>query len=397
MIDIGEQKALRSRKIKLLQYSLIVFLFWIALYIYVPTLPVFFESVLHDLVKVGTVLSMYGLGQAFLRLPVGIIADWRGWHRQLIFITILFVGGGALLMSNGQTMSVLTLGRLTTGFGAAGWVLLMVAFSSLFEPKEAVKAVAILTFINTFGRFLATLVTGFLNNLGGYPLPFIMAAVLAAVAILLFIPNSGNKSKAAPVSMANIGRLIVRSEVYLPAVINLFVHIVEFGATFSFLPLLAESFGATNVQLSFLTSMSMALTALVSLSVSWLDKYISTTRLIYIALILGATGLVIAAVAGSLGLVFIAQALLGISMGLNYPCLVGLSILYVNETERSTAMGLHQSIYSIGMFVGPWLGGLLSVHFGIQSMFLFIAVLCAGAGIAINYVYQTVIHRKNLV
>ena len=153
--------------------------------------------------------------------------------------------------------------------------------------------------------------------------------------------------------MVNIGRLIVRSDVYLPAVINLFVHIVEFGATFSFLPLLAESFGATNVQLSLITSMSMALTALVSLSVSWLDKHISTTRLIYIALILGATGLVIAAVAGSLGLVFIAQALLGISMGLNYPCLVGLSILYVNETERSTAMGLHQSIYSIGMFVGP--------------------------------------------
>ena len=43
-------------------------------------------------------------------------------------------------MSNGQTMSVLTLGRLTTGFGAAGWVLLMVAFSSLFDPKEAVKS-----------------------------------------------------------------------------------------------------------------------------------------------------------------------------------------------------------------------------------------------------------------
>ena len=48
---------------------------------------------------------------------------------------------------------------------------------------------------------------------------------------------------------------------------------------------------------------------------------------------------------------------------------MGLSIERVSEAERATAMGLHQAIYGIGMFAGPWLSGILADWMGIQPMF----------------------------
>jgi predicted MFS family arabinose efflux permease len=62
---------------------------------------------------------------------------------------------------------------------------------------------------------------------------------------------------------------------------------------------------------------------------------------------------------------------------------MGLSIEKIDTAsgERTTAMGMHQSIYSIGMFAGPWLAGQLASGLGISGMFLAVAGLLVAAGI----------------
>ena len=55
---------------------------------------------------------------------------------------------------------------------------------------------------------------------------------------------------------------------------------------------------------------------------------------------------------------------------------MGMSIENVAEAERTTAMGLHQAVYAIGMFAGPWLSGILAVTIGIQPMFWATASAC---------------------
>ena len=51
------------------------FLYWVSLYLYVPTLPTYIHAKIENLALVGTVLSMYGLWQAVVRLPLGIAVD----------------------------------------------------------------------------------------------------------------------------------------------------------------------------------------------------------------------------------------------------------------------------------------------------------------------------------
>jgi MFS family permease len=65
---------------------------------------------------------------------------------------------------------------------------------------------------------------------------------------------------------------------------------------------------------------------------------------------------------------------------------MGMSIANVNEGQRSTAMGLHQAVYGLGMFAGPWLSGLLAAPLGLQPMFAVTAAVVLGLGVAGNYV-----------
>ena len=76
-----------------------------------------------------------------------------------------------------------------------------------------------------------------------------------------------------------------------------------------------------------------------------------------------------AALAPTLSLLFVAQLFIGLSQGIGYPVLMGMSIQHVVDANRTTAMGLHQAVYAIGMFSGPWLSGILADAVGIRPMF----------------------------
>ncbi len=79
------------------------------------------------------------------------------------------------------------------------------------------------------------------------------------------------------------------------------------------------------------------------------------------------------------------QACVGLGQGIGYPALMGMSIQHVDDGERTTAMGLHQAVYAIGMFGGPWLSGILADAIGIQPMFGVTAAACLVLGVLGTY------------
>ncbi len=71
-----EQSQTNSRRWMILSIGASVALYWISLYLYVPTLPVFVQKKVGDLAAVGVILSMYGLWQAIVRLPRTVPTAW---------------------------------------------------------------------------------------------------------------------------------------------------------------------------------------------------------------------------------------------------------------------------------------------------------------------------------
>jgi len=353
-----------------------VALYWASLYFYVPTLSIYVETKTSDLAVVGVVLSMYGLWQAVVRLPLGIVIDWIGRRKPFMIIGFLLSALGAWVLASSDQASGLILGRAITGLAAASWVPLVVIFSSLFPPEEAVRATGILTLVNTLSRMLATGITGTLNSLGGYSLAFKVAIVSAGLAVLVTLPVREQARPPKRPSIKRIGVLTTRKDVLLPALLNIIGQYLSWASSFGFLPVLAKNMGASDQILSMMVFVNLSISMAGNLLTSTLSRWIGNIRLVYISFLVTCTGIFIAGTATSLTWVFIAQALIGLGGGISFPILMGLSIEKVSEPERATAMGLHQAVYAIGMFAGPWLSGILSKAWGIQPMFIATGIAC---------------------
>ncbi len=369
-----------SNRRLLVLYTIAVCLYWAAQYVFVPTLSVYVESKAANLASVGVVLSMYGLWQAIVRLPLGIAADWVGRRKPFIIAGFAFAGLGAVVMGMANGMPGLTLGRAFTGVAAGSWVLLVVAFSALFPPEDAVRASSILSAINALARMVATSVTGSLNALGGYTLSFYVAAVLAVLAIIAMLLVRERRHQNTPPTLRQIGTLIVRRDVLVPHYWRRGT-ICHLGSIFSFATNLAKNLGASDVILSVLVSMNIGLVFLGNLAMSLVARRVSSRWMVTLSFVFVVLGLGALAIAKGLPMVFVGQILMGLASGVGYPVMMGLSIRYVDDGQRATAMGLFQAVYAIGMFAGPWLSGILADAMGIQPMFAITAVVCLVLGL----------------
>jgi len=375
----------RPAKIRIVVLVIAGLLLWMSLYLYLPTLPLYVQSIESNLAVVGAILAMNGLWQMLGRFPFGIASDLTGRRRPFVIGGLLLGSIGAWMMGGASTSTELFIGRSLTGISACAWVPLMVAFSSLFKPEEAIKAASLLTLASSVGRILGTAGTGFINEWsGGFQLAFQLASATALIAALLmaFYPEKRN-AQLKIMNPDQIGHLVVRPDVLIPTLMSAVLQYGDWAATFSFIPLLAEQFGATDQYQSARLSFNMLMMIAGNFMATPLAVRLGQRRVIVICFLLMAVGVGMAAVGASLGILFASQLFIGLSIGISYPVLMGMSIQQVDESQRSTAMGVHQSVYALGVFGGPWLSGILADAVGIPVMFAITAaaILLAGAGL----------------
>ncbi len=365
-----------SRRTMIVLTSVSVLLYWISLYLYAPTLPTYVEGKVDSLASVGLILSMYGLWQAIVRLPLGVFSDWVGRRKPFILVGLTLAGVGAWIMATADGTTGLLIGRAVTGVAAATWVPLVVLFSSLFPPDEAVRASALLTFIGGVGRIFATGITGSLNNWQGYAFAFYLAAGAALLAVLAMAPAREAVVPPKAPSLGDLARLVSRSDVALPSLLSLIQQYANWAATFAFIPLLARNMGASDVSLSMLLSINIAVITAANLIATAIVRRIGARRMVYLSFVLLTIGVAGAGLAGSLPVIFAVQFAIGFSMGIGYPVLMGMSIRHVENSQRTTAMGFHQAVYAVGMFAGPALSGVLADMWGIRTMLVVTALVC---------------------
>ena len=374
-----------TRRLLIAQSMLGVFLFWVALYLFVPTLPLYAQSKTSNLSLLGLALSQYGLWQAILRFPLGLTSDWLGRRKPFILLGFVLVAIGAWIMNSAGAIAGVAIGRAVTGLAASSWVVLVVSYTGLFEPGETIRAASALTVVNSLAIGLASLASGPLANLGGYSAGFIAAIAVAVLGLLVFLPGKEPLRPGVKPSLNTMRQLLLHRRVIIPALLNAVQQYIPFATIYSFTPILARQFGASNVAIGLLTTTNLAATLVGNLLATALIKRLGEIRLVYASFGLIAVGLTLSALAPTLPWLFTSQVLVGIAGGLGFPTLMGMSISNVNEGQRSTAMGLHQSVYGIGMFAGPWLGGLLANALGIQPMFAITAAVALALGIGGNH------------
>ena len=351
-------------------------LFFAALYTYVPALPAYIAGRTSSLAAVGAVLSMYGLWMAVMRVPVGVVTDTTGRNKPYLIGGVLMAGAGAAVMMVGRSVGPLALGRALTGVSAAAWVPMMVVFAGYFPSERTIFATSLASFASSFGQMVGTSSTGFLESWGGRDLPFIAAAVLAlaSAAILMFvrIPRK-DEAHRAKVSTRSLLSVFSRRDVLVPSFTNALCQFGVWAITFGFMPLLAKRMGAESVAVSLLLTLNIAANTAANLFATVVAGRGGRKFLIYGSFAAFSLGAALAAVSGTVGLLFVSTIIMGLANGLFFPILLGLSIEHVDDFHRSTAMGIHQAVYAVGMFTGPWIGGVIADAVGIRDMFAIVA------------------------
>ena len=164
-----------------------------------------------------------------------------------------------------------------------------------------------------------------------------------------------------------------RRDVLVPSFTNALCQFGVWALTFGFMPLLARRMGASAVATSLIMTLNIAANTVANLVATLIAHRGGKRALLYGSFALFAGGAILAALGGSIPALFVSTVIMGLANGLFFPVLLGLSIEHVDTAHRSTAMGIHQAVYAVGMFTGPWIGGILADAWGLRPMFAIVA------------------------
>jgi predicted MFS family arabinose efflux permease len=365
---------------QLVLFVLAVFLLWFSQYVFLPTLPRYLGGRVTSLSLVGVVLSMYGLWQLAVRLPVGLAIDRLGWEKLLVVTGYLLSAAGTLLLAFSSRLTGLIVGRSLTGVAMGTWVPLVVVFSRSFPPREAVRASSLLTLVTAAARVFSTALSGYLDRWGGDLLAFLVATAAVGIGALALLPVPMAGRHSDPKPMESLLRLFLRRDVTLPSLLAALNQFVVFGVALGFMPILAARLGAGDVTVGLLASVNLVVFLAGNLASAALSRRVRPATLLLCVYALFAAATAGAALSRSVPLLLLIQGGLGLAHGIGYPTLMGLSIRHVKVDSRTTAMGIHQSIYSAGIFLGPWVCGLLAEGIGLRPMLAAIAAVCLALG-----------------
>jgi len=380
----ASRKAEPSVRSRHLIFAAATILYWTALYVYVPILSPYLDDRGLSMGWIGFILGSYGITQVLLRFPLGMFSD--GLSRRKPFLVAGMLAGlvsCALFMLPGSWEGPLA-GRLMAGICATAWVPFSVLYASYYPPDKTHQAMGTLSFLTVAGQLVGMTVSGWLVSIGSWNAAFTGGIAVAAagtlVAFFVYEPAPARSERPATaaartpfrIDRALVARVLRSRLLWLVSLLSVLAHGILFVTMFGFTPLQAVVLGASEAQLTGIVIAFMVPHALVSL---WTGRFLAprfgTRRVVIVGFLLAAVFTAAIPYSPNLGWLAATQALNGIAQAMYFPLLLSLAIRHFVPAERATAMGLYQSTYSFGMFLGPYIAGALNAIGGLKAGFLF--------------------------
>ncbi len=326
-------------------------------------------------VLIGLAMGIYGLTQAFLQIPMGMLSDVWGRKRVLALGLSLFIGG-SVMAAMATDIYWIVAGRAIQGMGAiASTGLALVADVS--RPEQRAKLMAIIG--SSIGlAFMLAFITGpILATQFGLSGLFWITAILAvgAMVVLFTVVDEPAKLKQKSYPLSDMLQSVKRFELLFIDVGVFMLH-ASMTALFLVLPLtLTQSFDWSIDQhwQLYLPVMILSLGIMVPL-IMWQEKsQLHQPMMCWALTLLGASLLLLNGLTSQLWWLAVG---LWLYFGLfNYleASMPSLLSRMVDEKYRGAAMGVFASSEFLGAFVGGLVGGLV-MGFGQQWVLIVVAL-----------------------
>ncbi|MFT7388835.1 MAG: MFS family permease [Candidatus Endobugula sp.] len=331
----------------------------------------------------GVALGIYGLTQALLQIPFGLLSDRFG-RKMLISIGLILFALGSFVAATSESITGLILGRALQGAGAiAGVIMAMVGDLTTVENRT--KAMASIGASIGVAFALALVIGPWVSSysvmgLSGVKLLFaatVLLSFVGMVILLAVVPDvSSVQQRTSQLSMVQLSRVMADKQCQL-LYLGVFVLHYVLMALFIIMPLLLERVGILQVSHAwvYLTVMLSSFVVMVPLMIIGEKKRL-VKRIVQLAIGLLAITMLIMAIAyqhvyGLLTCLFLFFVAFNY-LEANLPSLLTKTL---PADSKGAGSGVFATCQFLGAALGGIVGGALYAHVGVVALLLSAFVL----------------------
>ena len=315
----------------------------------------------------GLLFALYSICQ-FISTPIiGRLSDKYG-RRPMLLVSITGTAVSFFMMAFAPNALFLFLSRALDGLTAGNIPVAFAVISDSTKPEDRAKAFGLIGSALNFGFVFGPAIAAFTIGLHA-ALPFIIAGTVTALAALLtyiYLPETnqhmGEVKKAKLFDLPRIWHTLFDKNLG-PTFLISFVFFLAFACSiiYGFQPFTINTLHITEYQNALLFTV-FGLVGLIAQTflVGRVSKFLGIKKAFTTGMLFTALSLVVMSFARSIG-VFTAT-MIGLAMFNSIVQTLVPTILSQEADEKSqgSIMGLNSSYQSIGMIIGPLLGGLIA-------------------------------------
>ncbi len=365
--------------------------FWFAQYVYIPFLTPYLLTLSMTATVAGAIVGAYGVTQLVLRIPLGITVDVVRDHKLFILIGTFLAGISSLGMIVSPSPVVLGIANALSGAASSTWISFTVMYPMYYEKSEATKAIGRINLFANAGRLAAFMVGGILFERLGIRWLFIASFASGMIACMLafFLTREREPGRAA-ITVGGLVRVMKEKNLLFASTMGALLFLVVFGTAYSFTTSTARNLGATGMELAVCAVLfsAAAMTGAYFVGTRVARNIGEATMLVLAFLLLGLHCIGIAFSRTVLPF-FPLQVVGGLANGVLASLLMAHAIKYVDGSSRSTAMGFYQSIYCVGITLGPVFMGFLVDHTSTRTSFVAVSLIALACAAAVPPVFRS--------
>ena len=356
-----------------LSLALVFFLRMLPLFIILPILSLTESTYMHATPQLlGLALGIYGLTQAILQIPFGMLSD-RWGRKPIIVLGLIIFGIGSLIAAMADSIYGLLIGRALQGAGAVAAAIMALA-ADLTEEESRTKIMAFIGISIGAAFSIAFILGPILYEYIGIDGIFFLStcfSIIAIIVLLTMVPNPAKKNERAN----KLSSINVKTVIFNPSLIRLNISIFSshliLMANFVVIPITLKE--AIQIEPAihwqvYLTAIFLSLFIMVPFMVfgERLNKEKLFLRFSIILIMLSQIGLALFELSFNLVVLF----LILFFGAFNYleallPSMVSKT---THQKTKGTALGVYSTSQFIGIFMGGLIGGFFFQHFGLASV-----------------------------
>ena len=330
--------------------------------------------------QIGIAMGIYGLTQALLQIPYGVLSDKYG-RKPLIIAGMLVFMFGSIVCALAESIEMMIVGRAIQGMGAVAAVL-MASVADLVEEKFRLRAMAVVGI--TIGlSFTASLALGpLLSAWYGVRGIFWITGVLALIGALLVVyavPEiKGQRyQREAQADSSQFGEVLRNAEL-LRLDVGVFILHAMLTAMFIAVPLMMrDGAGLDSLHHWHIYLPVMLLSFVLMIPFIIMAESKGKMKQIFVGAVLTISVMQFAFIFLPNSYWWIAVVLLVFFTAFNLleASLPSLVVKISPADKKGTASGVYSSSQFMGAAVGGLIGGMSYQHFGIEGVFYFTGVI----------------------